>query len=201
VLVTLPILQGITGRTFMDLTKTLLPSSRPWTITAAVLAVMALAGFGAAKADAFACRNNAHFTLRSAENLRYVSAEMSYTEPYWALLRARAVTPGPWESFTMYCSGSTHAFRSDFNGRWVAAEVGRTGTAYGVLRARTTGSSPGPWERFQFYDSGAGTVAIYSQAADKVVSAELGWTGSYYGTLRARADYAGPWERFYLTYQ
>jgi hypothetical protein len=80
------------------------------------------------------------------------------------------------------------------NGRYVSAELGYTGSNYGMLRARAT--AVGSWETYtDCYD---GTYDTFRAANGRYVSAELGYTGSNYGMLRARATAVGPWERFVL---
>ncbi|MEN3280578.1 MAG: hypothetical protein V7607_1718 [Solirubrobacteraceae bacterium] len=170
-----------------------------------VCTLLLLLGFQAAAAEAFSCRNNKVFTLQSAGNKQWVSAELGWTGESNGLLRARAAIAGPWERFRMFCS-IDHAFRSVANGKWVAAELSWSWPRDSLLRARTTTTFPGPWEWFQFHDSGVGpdgrpTVAIYNVASDSYVSAELGWGKSDHGLLRARAAYPRGWERFYLTYE
>jgi hypothetical protein len=90
--------------------------------------------------------------LRSDANHKYVSVELGYgtTSPYRGMLRARASSVGPWERFEFCWRVQNNpgylAIRSLTNGKWVAAELGRTGKDYGMLRARST--SIGSWETF-----------------------------------------------------
>jgi hypothetical protein len=80
------------------------------------------------------------------------------------------------------------------NGDFVSAELGYTGTSYGMLRARAT--TQGSWEMWTEVVLPNGNVAFRSNANGLYVSAELGNTGSTYGELRARASVIGPWENF-----
>jgi hypothetical protein len=79
----------------------------------------------------------------------------------------------------------------------VSAEIGYTGSLYGMLRARA--SSVGPWEKFDILDLGYPTVAIRG-VNGLYVSAEVGYsrTDPLYGMLRARASTIGPWEQYKL---
>jgi hypothetical protein len=88
------------------------------------------------------------------------------------------------------------ALYSEANHRYVSAELGYTGSDYGMLRARAT--SIGPWERFEICYASASNFnfSLRSLANGRWVSAELGYTGSRYAMLRARAGSIGPWERF-----
>jgi hypothetical protein len=146
-------------------------------------------------------------SFKSSANGLYVAAELDYG-PYfpvldgYAMLRARANHDGPWEKFQFCEDKATKEWSifSNANGRWVATEVDRRGSAKGMLRARA--ETIGPWERFYISCSGEsypkGTFTIYALAAQrKWVTAELSYTGAEYGMLRARTDVPGPWERFF----
>ena len=130
-----------------------------------------------------------------ASNGKYVSAELGYGGNLNGMLRARASSPGPWETFRICTDGTAHWFNSQANGKYVSAELGRTGTDHGMLRARAT--SVGPWERFVIGRYG-NYVTIKSLANNRYVSAELGYGGVRAGMLRARATTVGPWEKFSL---
>jgi hypothetical protein len=79
------------------------------------------------------------------------------------------------------------------NDRYVSAEIGWSGSGYGLLRARATEARE--WELFQVCFNGTNST-IRSMANGRYVSAEIGWSGSDYGLLRARATEAREWERF-----
>src|SRR5262245_53951838 len=84
-------------------------------------------------------------------NSKYTTAELNYAGSNYGMLRSRASSPGPWEKFTIcvdyqYGPAVMYIF-SDANDLAVAAELNRTGTDYGMLRARST-SVVGPWEKF-----------------------------------------------------
>jgi hypothetical protein len=107
---------------------------------------------------------------------------------------AKASTPQPtmcWYDMAIYSRAA---------GKYVSAEAGWSGDAYGTLRARA--NTIGPWERYDIcfysYYGNGGTMSIYSHATGRYVSAELGWSGARYGTLRARTQFAQSWERFWL---
>jgi hypothetical protein len=85
--------------------------------------------------------NDANLAIRSLANGRWVSAELGYGGAKYAMLRARATSIGPWETFN-----GAYGFRNTKNGRWVSAELGYTGAYYAMLRAR--GDHYGPWEHF-----------------------------------------------------
>ena len=87
--------------------------------------------------------------------------------------------------------------RSKANGRYVSAELGYTGSSYGMLRARAT--TVGAWERYQCIALGSDKWAIESRANQQYTSAELGYKGSSYGMLRARSARIGSWETYTLT--
>jgi hypothetical protein len=100
-----------------------------------------------------------YFAIYSLSAQMWVSAEVGSN--YWntsdyGVLRARATSIGQWETFytddwpALWCQcGSVFSFRSNYNGDWVAAELGYSGTniRYGEMRARTSGA-PGIWERW-----------------------------------------------------
>jgi hypothetical protein len=90
------------------------------------------------------------------------------------------------------------AIQSKANGLYVSAELSRTGSGYGTLRARA--SSVAGWEMYRIVGDCSSTAgcAIQSLANGLYVSAELAWTGNAYGTLRARASVASTWEKFNL---
>jgi hypothetical protein len=90
------------------------------------------------------------------------------------------------------------ALYSEANHRYVSAELGKTGSDYGMLRARAT--AIGPWERFEICYTTYTNFSIRSLANFRWVSVELGYTGSRYAMLRARAGSIGPWEKFNSTF-
>jgi len=87
-------------------------------------------------------------------------------------------------------------------GRYVSAEVGYTGSNYGMLRARA--STIGAWERFEicqnFGSVPGGAIfwtSLKSLANNRYVSADWNQSGSLDGMLRAGwATSIGPWEQF-----
>jgi hypothetical protein len=85
--------------------------------------------------------NPAQVAIRSLANGRWVSAELGYGGGKYAMLRARATSIGPWETFN-----AGYGLRNIKNWRWVTAELGYTGSYYGMLRAR--GDHYGAWEHF-----------------------------------------------------
>jgi hypothetical protein len=159
----------------------------------AVALVLAALMLSAAPAQAIITCTT-HNYLGAANN-KYVSAELGYGGSLYGMLRARASSPGPWETFRICTDGTAHWFNSQANSRYVSAELGRTGTDYGMLRARAT--RVGNWERFEFGRYG-NYVTIKSLANNRYVSAELGYGGIRAGMLRARATKIGPWEKFVL---
>lgn len=90
------------------------------------------------------------FSIKSLANGKFVSAEVSTTGTYHALLRARSDTVGAWETFTLTDGGdsdpNTVAIWSVGANAYVSAELNATGEDTGMLRARS--SSVGSWERF-----------------------------------------------------
>jgi hypothetical protein len=135
-----------------------------------------------------------HHLSSFAVNPPYVAAELGWTGASNALLRARTSgnSLGPWERFQFVCAQGPdiYGIKSVANGRFVSAELGWSGSDYGLLRARAT--SIGPWERFRIPNTAA--TSIRSMANGRWVSAEAGWSGSRRGLLRARATAVGPWE-------
>jgi hypothetical protein len=85
--------------------------------------------------------NPAQVAIRSKANFRWVSAELGYGGGRYGMLRARATSIGPWETFN-----AGYGLRNITNWRWVTAELGYGGGLYGMLRAR--GDHYGPWEHF-----------------------------------------------------
>jgi hypothetical protein len=97
------------------------------------------------------------------------------------------------------------------NQKVVAAELGYTGSNYGLLRSRTSITSLGAWEQFNLWCKSAATgyqwrlqytlptdcftFVFQSLANGDYVSAEFGWDGR----LRARATSIGGWEQFFIT--
>ncbi|MEV4415392.1 hypothetical protein [Catellatospora sp. NPDC049609] len=82
--------------------------------------------------------------------------------------------------------------------KYVTAELGYTGTGYGMLRARAT--SVGDWERFEFcYESGTsgGMLSIRSLANNRWVTVETGYTGVDNGMLRASSTSVGTKQYFW----
>jgi hypothetical protein len=137
-----------------------------------------------------------HWISALSANPNYVSAELGWTGNSYGRLRARTDGNhlGPWELFQLICvqGPDVYAIRSVANGRYVSAELGWTGSSYGLLRARAT--TIGPWERFRI--PATALTTIRSTANGRYVTAEVGWTGSSYGSLRARATAVGDWEYF-----
>ncbi len=91
------------------------------------------------------------------------------------------------------------SIRSLINGKFVAAEISRTGDGWGELRARKDGP-PGAWELFKIEGDCRSTAgcAFKSSANDRYVSVELSRAGDGYAQLRARQTSIGGWERFQL---
>jgi len=83
-----------------------------------------------------------NLSIRSLANGKWVSAELQYTGPLYAMLRARASRIGPWETFN-----AALGIRNTVNWKWVTAELQYTGIRYGMLRARA--DRYGPWEQFR----------------------------------------------------
>ena len=97
------------------------------------------------------CENKAakEWSIRSTANKRWVSTEVDRRRTT-GMLRARAETVGPWERYSIHCSGEpypkgTFAIYARANKKWVAAELGYTGSEKGMLRARA--DVPGAWEQ------------------------------------------------------
>jgi hypothetical protein len=133
----------------------------------------------------------------SADTGLFVSTELGYGEPDWAVLRARASSVGPWELYQVCQYQSAQEIWSNAAQRWVTAEDGRTGNDYGMLRAVSTGI--GVLQRFYFtdyYNGGALPMSFESLYNGRWVSDEEGFTGMWYGMLRARAEGIGAWERW-----
>jgi hypothetical protein len=80
--------------------------------------------------------------IRSLANGKWVAAELQYTGALYGMLRARASSIGPWETFN---GGS--GLRNKANWKFVSAELQYMGIRYGMLRARA--DRYGPWEQFR----------------------------------------------------
>ncbi|ETK36859.1 hypothetical protein MPTA5024_06610 [Microbispora sp. ATCC PTA-5024] len=138
--------------------------------------------------------------LRSAAaangvNDDFVSAELGWSGDSYGILRARATSPGSWESWSEVPLGNGEiALLSNANNKFVSAEIGWTGVDYGKLRARA--DAVGPWERFKKIGNTDGTYSLKSSANGLYVTAELGWAANSAGVLRANSGTIGPWERF-----
>ena len=133
----------------------------------------------------------------SADTGLYVSTELAYPEPDWAVLRARASSVGAWELYQVCTYENAEEIWSDAAERWVSAEDGSSGNNYGMLRARSTGI--GAWERYYFtdyYNGGVLPMSFKSLYNGRWVSDEEGFTGMWYGMLRARAESIGAWEKW-----
>jgi hypothetical protein len=122
-------------------------------------------------------------------NDRFVSAELSYPGPDFAMLRARATVVGPWELFDL-CrereTGRTLMY-SDANLLYVTAELGSTYTGNRASMLRARADVVGSWQQFTTTAGPGGNyVCIRSLANSRYVSAETGLVGNYYGMLRAR---------------
>jgi hypothetical protein len=85
--------------------------------------------------------NDANLAIRSLRNGKWVSAELGYGGVRYGMLRARASSIGPWETFN-----GALGLRNTRNWKYVSAELGYGGGLYAMLRARA--SSYGPWEHF-----------------------------------------------------
>jgi hypothetical protein len=93
--------------------------------------------------------------LRNLANGQYVSAELFFPGFINGLLRARASSPGPWETFSLQASSLCNhcvALQSSVSHRFVTAELGSAGAAEGLLRARATQVST--WEAFHIVATG-----------------------------------------------
>ncbi len=133
----------------------------------------------------------------SADTGKFVSTELSYGEPDWAVLRARATSVGAWELYQVCQYQSAQEIWSNAAERWVTAEDGRSGNDYGMLRASATGI--GVLQRFyltDYYNGGALPMAFKSLYNGRWVSDEEGFTGIWYGMLRARSESIGAWEQW-----
>lgn len=159
----------------------------------AVSPVPAKTRLPAGAADAPCWRN---ITIKSTANGRYVSAEIGWDGGDHGTLRARAVTPGPWERFVV-CrdpdSGVT-GIRAQANGDFVTAELDNPGPKYALLRARS--EKVGARERFYSNSPPGGEFSFYARNTKRWVSAEVTFTGNLYGILRARATSVGAEETF-----
>jgi hypothetical protein len=85
--------------------------------------------------------NDSQLAIRSLANGKWVSAELGYPGGDYAMLRARASSIGPWETFN-----GANGLRNVANWKFVTAELQYTGGDYAMLRARS--STLGSWEQF-----------------------------------------------------
>jgi hypothetical protein len=140
--------------------------------------------------------------LEANANYDYVSTELGYGGSYYAMLRARAYSIGPWEQYSLGDSNAgngTWALRSLANDRYVTAEFGFGGSNYGILEAQAVVIDD--WEKFYLYQIGS-QYAFQSflppNSTCCYVSTEIGYGGSEYGVLRARAYSVGSWEKYWI---
>jgi hypothetical protein len=97
------------------------------------------------------------------------------------------------------CSTRDTTIRSVENGDYVTAEIGFSGTEYGILTASDSSSSPGVWEHYNLcLNTTTNTYAIRSVANGNYVTAQLGFSGTEYAALTATDSAANPglWEQF-----
>ncbi len=136
------------------------------------------------------------------ENSEWVSAELSYNQPWTGMLRARKPSnPGPWEQFQFCSQNGQWSIWSDGAGYWTTTEIADTGNHYAMLRARQ--AQIGRWEQYAIDcigPSGGQDFVMISRANSNYVSTELAYTGTDYAMLRARRSQSagwGPWETYW----
>ncbi|GGK82655.1 hypothetical protein Sme01_16680 [Sphaerisporangium melleum] len=131
--------------------------------------------------------------IKSLGNDRLLAPELDYTGYVKGMVRARTISAGEWEWFTV-CKhdGGFETILAWAANRYLAAELDYTGADTGMLRARST--SIREWEKFDIQCPSYCTIR--SLANNKYVAAELAYTGSGYGMLRARSTSVGAWEKF-----
>ncbi|WP_283138923.1 hypothetical protein [Rhizohabitans arisaemae] len=135
------------------------------------------------------------FTLSSAANGRFITAELPYPGMDRGMLRSRSDVVGEWQIFRLInAGGGAFGIRSEANGLYVSAELDYAGDDHGMLRARHTAIES--WERFLVEVHSDGTWSLRSEANGRYVSAEVSYAGADHGMLRARATGIGSWERF-----
>jgi hypothetical protein len=86
--------------------------------------------------------------------------------------------------------------RLNATSNYVSAELGYTGSSYGMLRARS--ATQGSWETWTEAELPNGNIALLSNANNNFVSTELGYTGNTQNELRARSSTIGPWEIYQI---
>jgi hypothetical protein len=162
--------------------------------------VLALAATGAvvvpSAAHAASC---AHVSIQSMWSFKFVSVEIGNTGSFYAMLRARADTIGPWEKFyACYDDGShQYTFRSEANNKYVEVNPNAGGNYLLMLSATADSGVPKP-SRFIEVNGSSDVQSLKSDYTGSYVSAELGYTGGDYGMLRARAGVIGAWEGFQI---
>ena len=135
-------------------------------------------------------------SIMSAHNGKYVAAEIGETSAPLttgrdAPLMANRDAVGPWEQFVIeHIENGLVAIKSIFNGKYVAANVGRNRFPLTADR-----DAVGPWEQFVIEHIENGLVAIKSVVTDKYVAAEVEWPSV---PLVANRDAVGPWEKFVI---
>jgi hypothetical protein len=180
-------------------------------LLAASMALLGALSGGLALPSAASAESHCGDYAIKAANGKYVSAEMSLGGNDRGMLRARADSVGPWETFYICWRndpgpGNTYALIYS-EGGLVSAELGYgvNDPRYGMLRGRADGM--GPWEKFQIDLNSPNRSTIRSLGNPNnlcYTSAELGYNGNLAGMLRTRSSCymgppsngVGPWERY-----
>jgi hypothetical protein len=141
-------------------------------------------------------------TIRSAASNQYVTTEINYANPDYAMVRAARGSVGSyWEMFRLIGDCAQSCLIQSLNNRkLVMPQFDYQGYAWGELRG-VSDNAGGTWERFRLEgncSTGCAIRALGWTGDTRYVSAELGYTGNGYGMLRARATSVGGWERFII---
>ncbi|NMO57709.1 hypothetical protein HH310_41925 [Actinoplanes sp. TBRC 11911] len=153
-------------------------------------------------ADAATCLSPV-YAFYSNGTGKYVTTETTYGGSDNGMLRAAHTWTGGLNQLFRFCrTGSVvniGAFRSLANDLYVTAEITKTDTNYGMLRARST--TIGGWETFTVFgdwpEVSTADVNLYSNANSRYVATEVNYPGNRDGMLRARTSGAtGGWETY-----
>ncbi|GAA1634348.1 fascin domain-containing protein [Actinoplanes couchii] len=135
-------------------------------------------------------------SIRSTASGRYVSAEIGWAGPLNGALRARALTVGKWERFTVCRDPDTGItnIKAQANDDYVSAELDYAGARYGMLRAQA--NKVEGWERYYSNSAPGGQFSFYARDTRRWIAAETTFTGNLNGVLRARATSVSAEETF-----
>ena len=144
--------------------------------------------------------------IRSAENGKFVRAEIGATGVGSGMLRAGYDSAASSGAFTLVWNSSRGAWalRSNAAGKYVSDNdtAGSSvdwsaGSQDAILSAVAATASD--WEMFNLYRYADGTYSFRAKTTGLYVAPELNYSGADYAMLRARSTDRGSWERLTLS--